>query len=166
VELCDLRSHLRRNLLGLETSDGMRDDDEFQRREALRLGKRQRKGEEGVGDKGDRRDTALLKLDSVVDTPRRARASIAERYHGGLALLREVVVHVIQRRNRGALLQITLDPVLRMADRCEELIEKCVPIGLPVPEEPEPQIGQGRGTSREGSGRAVGRTCREHELSR
>ena len=46
------------------------------RAEGFLLGLRQRI--EGVGDERDREAAALLNLDGVVDTPRRARSSIAQ----------------------------------------------------------------------------------------
>ena len=52
---------------------------------------RLRQGIEGVGDQRDREPAALLNLDRVVDTPRRAGASIAQTADDKVGLGRELV---------------------------------------------------------------------------
>jgi hypothetical protein len=56
-----------------------------------------RQGVEGVGDQRDGKTAALLNLEGVVDTPRRAGASIAETADDEVGLRRELVEILLRR---------------------------------------------------------------------
>src|SRR5437867_10209276 len=56
------------------------------------------------------RDAALLELDAVVDTPRRAGPSVGDPVDHHVALAHRRLEHLVGHRERGGLLVVTDDP--------------------------------------------------------
>jgi hypothetical protein len=89
------------------------------------------KNEEFVGDYRSRRNSRRLKLDRVVDTPRRARSSIGKSRDHDIALLHQLL-DAIGFGATHLSFEDDFDPVESPAQQFADIAEKSIGIGLAV----------------------------------